>query len=399
VKARTGRPAAFFRCSFLVCAALAAGAAGCSDGDGKQKRPADPLRGALSYSRADSAAVFVVATDAKSGPVAGLDRLGSSQRGWRALKRQIELSVGLAGIDFDRLRPQLGNPFALAVTREGNRVGAIRLRDAATLRKDVEERIDNGRAERLDETDGALAWRERGLRSQALGYSALIDSDLVVAQSERELKEALDAGEGGDNFLSQRTLTSALARLNPKSLVRLVGDSQRLLSTGDPLQAADARKVAWVRALGIFAGAFGVERRGVTLDLQVRTDRVRLREDQLPLEPGAPRPLLHDRRAPAAIAIHRPQRLFRFLEKALQATDPGTFARLKAGEDQLRAIFGVDVHRDLLDRIENLSLAADSDRNVTFVGRLSRESEAGFERALDRAEVLIEGIEIGRAHV
>jgi hypothetical protein len=389
VKARAGPPAA---CLLLVCAVLAAGAAGCSDGDGNQETPGDPLRGALSYLRADSAALFVVATDPESGPVAELDRLGSSDRGWRDLKRQIESSIGLAGIDFDRLRPQLGNPFALAITHDGNRVGAIRIRDPAALRKDVERRINDRKVEGLDETEGALAWREKGLRSQALGYSAVIGSDLVVAQTEQDLKQALDAGEGSQDLPSERALMSALGRLDPRSLVRVVGDAQRLLASGDPVQAADARKVAWVRALGTFAGVFEVGRSGVTLDLRVRTDRVPLRADQLPLEPGPTTPFLHRQRAPAAVAVHRPERLFRFLENALEATDAGTFARLRAGEDQLRAIFGVDVHRDLLDEISNLSLAADSRRRVTFVGRLSPGSEAAFERALDSAEPFIEGV-------
>jgi hypothetical protein len=387
-----GPPAVWrFRWALVFCAVVVSVAAGCSGGGGKPKAPADPLRGALSYLRADSAAVFVVATDSKGGPVAGLDRLGSAYKGWPSLKRQIESAVGLAGINLDRLRPQLGNPFALGITRLGKRVGAIRLQDPAALRKDVERRIGDGKAERLDESDGALAWREKGLRSQALAYSAATGDDLVVAQSEQDLKEALDA-VGGDNVLLDRALTAALARLDPRALVRLAGDSQRLLATGDPGQAADARTVAWIRALGTFAGAFQADGRGVTLDLQVRTDRVKLGKDQLPLATGATAPLLHDPRAPAAVAVNRPEQLFRFLEKILGATDPGTFARLQAGEDQLQAIFGVNVNKDLLHEIDNLSLAATSRRTVTLEGRLRPGSEAAFTQSLDRAQPFIEGV-------
>jgi hypothetical protein len=395
VNALPGPQAAWpFRCCtlFVVCAALATGAAGCSGGGKERDAPADPLQGALSHLRSDSGAVFVVATDSKRGPVAGLDRLGSAYKGWRSLKRQIESSVGLAGIDFDRLRPQLGNPFALAITREGKRVGAIRVQDPAALRKEAERRIREGKAERLDETDGALAWREKGLRPQALAYSAVVGDDFVVAQTEQDLKDAIDAAHGTDNLLSERVLRTKLGRMDPRALVRLAGDAQRLLASGDAGQAADAGQIPWVRALGTFAGTFEVHRSGVTLDLRVRTDRARLGVGQLPLEPGTAAPLLHDPQAPGAVAIRRPEQFFRFLEKLLEATDPGTFARLQAGVEQMRAIFGVDVNSDLLQKIDNLSIAVTSRRTVTLEGRLKPGSEAAFTRSLDRAEPFIEGV-------
>jgi hypothetical protein len=370
---------------------LVAGAAGCSNGGAAPAKPADPLNRALSYLGADSPAVFVVATDPERGPIADLDRLGAA-RGWRPLKRQLESSIGLAGIDLDQLRPQLGNPFALAITPAGKRVGAIHVHDPAGLRRVVDARFATGKAQRLDSDHGALAWRDRGGPPGALAYSAAVDGDLVVAQSEPDLREALDAAGGNDNLLAEQSLSSTLKRLDPRALVRVVGDAQRLLSSADPYQAADARKVPWIRALGTFAGVFEVGKHAVTVDLNVRTDRLTLAKDQLPLVPGSSAPRLHDPHAAAAIGIHRPQQLFRFLERTLAATDPGTFARLQAGEDQLRSIFGVDVHKDLVQKITNLSLATSTRRAVTFEGLLPKGAAPAFTRALDRAQPFIEGV-------
>jgi hypothetical protein len=389
VKARTGSPPPrrFRRVLLVACALLVAGAAGCSGGDAKREKRADPLKGALSYLPADSGAAFVVATDSRT----GLGGLGSAVKGWRSLERRVRSSVGLAGIDFDRLRSQLDNPFVLAVAKDGSRVGAIRVRDPGALRREAERRIGHGNAERLDEHDGALAWRDRGLRPQAFAYSAAVDRDLVVAQSEEALRKALDAA-GGRNFLSDGQLVAALGRLAPGSTVRIVGDAQRLLSSGDPGQAADARRVPWIRALGLFAGALEARRSAIVLDLRIRTDRAKLGEGDLPIEPGARPPLLHDPGAAAAVAVHRPARLFRFIEKVLQATDPGTFARLQAGEDQMRSVFGVDIRKDLLEKITNLSLAARSSRSVTFEGRLVPGAQSAFTRALDRAQPFVQGV-------
>jgi hypothetical protein len=399
VKSRTGaavvpRPLSALGWALAVAAvALVAGPAGCFDGDDERRLPAGPLAEALSYFPAGSGAVFVIETDLQRGPFKRLDELGSRFRRWRAFKNEIEAEIEKQGLDFDRIvRPQLGNPFALAVAENGRRVAAIRVKDPHGLARAARDRIADGRAERLDDYKEAILWKEKGTRAQALPYSAKLKSDLVLAQSEQELKDAVDRAGGSDNLAFDRSFSAALDALGPGSLVRGVGDAQRLLESPDPGQAVEARKVPWIRALGIFTLAARVEQRGIGIDFELRTDRVRLSDDQLPLAPGNAAPRLHDPRAPAALALREPERLVRFVERTLKVTDPGRFARYEAGVMQLRSVFGVDLHRDLLARITNLSVAALSATSTTFEGTLEPGSGRDFARALDKALPLIQGV-------
>jgi hypothetical protein len=370
---------------------LALWLAACSGDGADRKQPADPLAGALSYLRADSAAVFVVATDPDRGALAELDKLGSDFKGWRSFKRKIESSIGLAGLDLGQLRSQLGNPLALAVTSDGNRVGAVRVQDPAALRRAAEARISDGKAERLDDYEGAILWKDDAAGRGALAYFAAVDFELVVAQTEQDLKDAIDAA-ASENLASDGAFAAALGRLEADSLLRVVGDAQRLLSSGDPGRAADARKIPWIRALGAFSGASKVTGREIRTDLRLRTDRVRLSEGQLPLAPGPRPPSLHDLSAPDAGAVRKPEQMIRFLRQSLAVSDPGAAARLAAGIDQLRSIFGVDADRDLLAKITNLSVARRSARTTTFEGRLERGAGPSFARAVDRAQPLISGV-------
>jgi hypothetical protein len=119
---------------------------------------------------------------------------------------------------------------------------------------------------------------------------------------------------------------------------------------------------------------------------------VPLSERDLPLAPGAASPRIHDPDAAASIAVLEPQQLVSFLEKTLRATDPTRFQRYETGIEQLRAILRIDLRRDLVDKIESLSVAARSATSLTFVAGLVPGSAAGFRKDLDRAELFVQGV-------
>jgi hypothetical protein len=387
----------------LACLILAFAAAfsGCSDGDDERRIPASAVGGALAHIRSDSSVVFAVETDLEKGAVSGVDRLGPDAR--RAIAAVVRSQIGQRGVPFDSVvRPQLGNPLVIGITRGGDPVAAMRVSRAAKLRRDVERILDRGGAERADTYQGTLVWKER--RPDGRGRHAALDgTELVVAASERDLHEAIDAARGSGNLASSRWVVAALGET---SLVRGVGYAQRLLDSRGQGQAADARKVPWIRALGGFAFNVevirprDVESAGGELfvSFELATKRIRLSERDLPLVPGGrsitspvTTPRLHDPAAPASIAVLEPRRLVRFLERSLQATDPARFERYQTGVEQLRAILRVDLRRDLIDRIKSLSLAARSATAFTFVGTLERGAAPGFRRDLDRARLFVEG--------
>jgi hypothetical protein len=392
VKSTPGSAAAQRLPGVLACLvlALALVAPGCSGGDDERRVPPGPLAAGLSYLRSDSAAAFVIATDLRKGAASELDRLGSDGR--RGVEAVVRSQVGQRGIAFPAtIRPQLGNPLVVGITRRGDRVAASRVRDAGQLRRAVEGLLDQRRAERLDDYEGALAWKEKRPAQDAT-YGAVHGQELVVAHSEKDLHEAIDASRGSKNLASNQAVMATLTRLGPDALVRAVGDAQRLLESRDAGQAADAREVPWVKALGVFTLVAKVTGRAVGVDFSLATNRVTLTERDLPLAPGPASPRLHDPSAPASVAILEPQQLVRFLERTLRATDPDRFQRYETGVDQLRAILRVDLHRDLTDKITSLSLAATAATAFTFEATLEPGAGPAFRRDLERARLFVEGV-------
>jgi hypothetical protein len=374
----------------LALLALSAGVAGCS-GDDEVKPPAGALARALSYLPADTGAVVVVDTDVRSGSLKRLDELGSRLRSWGAFKKALKADLARQGLDFDELaRPQLGNPLALGVDGDGRRIGAIHVRDPDRLERALDDRVSAGTAKRLDDFEGSPVWSQTRLH-QAPAFAATRNGDLVLAGSREALEAAIDAARSGENVASQRASTAALSRLGPGHLVRAVGDAQRLLEAGDPGGAPGPRRVPWIRALGRFTLVADV-RRDLTIDLRLQTNRARLSKDDLPIAAGRATPLLHDLTSAAAIGVRHPDQLARFVERTLELTAPDQSARYTAAVGQLRTFFGVDLHRDLLSKISNLSVALGPGTAITFEGKLVPGSAGGVVRALERSELFIQGV-------
>jgi hypothetical protein len=288
--------------------------------------------------------------------------------------------------------PQLGNPLVLAITRDGERVGAIRVTDSTGLQETLQKQFSKHGLERLDDYKGALVWKNVGVRRGPATYGALREAELVVAPSEAVLHSAIEAAAGTANLAFSRAFTSTLPKRGAATLVSGVGDGQRVLASGDPGQAALARKVPWLRALGTFTLTARVSRRKIGVHFELVTDRVRLSERDLPLRPGAASPRLHDPAAAAAVAVLEPRRLVRVLEQTLHATDASRFDRYQAGIEQLRAIFGVDVRRDLLEKLTSLSIAVSSATAVTFEASLKPGTGPSFLRDLEKARPFVEGV-------
>jgi hypothetical protein len=375
--------------ALAAAAALALGLAGCSHGADRPRRPPGPLSEALSYLPARSGIVAVILTDPGSGPLKRLDRLGSRFKGWDRVKRELRTQIETSGLRFDEIiRPQLGYPFALGVGGTGQPVGALRVRDPPALRVAVEARLSGGEATRLDDYKGAFVWKATGAGG-ASTFAAIAGNDLVVARSEQDLKEAIEADKGSNSLAFDRLLTAELSKLDSHALVRVVGDSQRLLDR-DPGQAQELRQIRWMRALGTFSSVFRIGSNDVRIDFRLRTDRERLAESDLPIPPGPAAPLLHEPGATAAFAVLDPDRVVRFLEKVSAVTDPDGFSRYESAVGQLRAFFGVDLHKDLLSKVSNLSVAFPRGAALTFEARLRDRAVPAVARALATARPALE---------
>jgi hypothetical protein len=323
-----------------------------------------------------------------------LDDLGARFEGWEAFKDELEAAIGGGVLDFDEeIRPQLDNPLAAAIGGDGHRIAALRLRDPVALRRAVEERVAEGEAKRLPDYKGAYLWRDRGSRASEPRASAIAEGYLVVADAEQALKDAIDARAESDNVASDESLVSELEALGDDALARVVGDGRRLLEAGDPGAAADAaRRIPWIAALGKLTAVARVGEEHVRIAFRLRTDRRRLSRDELPLPPGTEAPRLHDLEAAAALGVLEPDRLVRFIERVVEVLEPEQFAPYGAAIDQLRSTFGVDLHRDLLRKITNLSVALAAGTAASFQARLERGAGPEVARALARARPYVEEV-------
>jgi hypothetical protein len=275
----------------LAAIALAALLGGCFGGGG-DKRAVGTLEETLSYVPADAGLVAIVPTDLDHGPLHDLDVLASRFDRWDEVKKQLEARIGNGGLSFDRvLQPQLGSVLAVAVVGEQRQVSAIRLQDPGALRRVVQHELTVGEATKLPDHAGAFMWRERGGR--VLSFNAIAAGHLISGSTARDVTQAIDA-HGGDNAGSDAATVAALKRLGEDSLVRVVGDAQRLLDAGDPAEAAELRKLRWIGALGRFQGTAHVVGNDLTAAIRLDSDRRRLTDRDLPLAPGTRAPLLHE---------------------------------------------------------------------------------------------------------
>jgi hypothetical protein len=380
----------------LAASALAVASilTGCFDGGDNKQEPAGSLRGALSYLPADAGAVLVVPTDLDAGPLKELDNLGSEFRGWETFRDELEGAIGGGVLDFeDDIRPQLGNPLGVAIGGDGERIGALRLHDPAALRRVVESHVRDGDATRLPDYRGAYRWRDRGGAEGEPRAAAIADPYLVVANNRRALERALDARADSDNIASDESVTSELEALGDDALARVVGDARTLAVAADPGAAAEAaRRIPWIAALGRFSAVARVGEEHVRIAFKLRTDGRRLSEDQLPLPPGPESPTLHQPAAAASLGVLEPDRLVRFIERLAEVIDPERFDPYGSAVDQLRSAFGVDLHRDLLRKVTNLSVSFAAGTAASFQARLEPGAAREVARTLARARPFVEEV-------
>jgi hypothetical protein len=370
----------------LAAAALTLGASACSGGDAATPEPSDPLTAALSYLPSSTGLVAVVPTDGSS--VRAVERLGKSAREGRLLRARLYEALSAAGVDPVALRAQLGNPLALGFAGATQPLAALRLRDPATFRRLIEERIASRSAERLDARDDVLAWRERGGSARS-GVAAIDRRQLVLAASQPDLDRALEAATGKQSIAYEQRFVAELDRIGDGELLRSVGDAQRLLSR-DAVRADALRRIPWVRALGLITGTARVQGGKVRLQFDLRTDRAPLTVGELPLAPGTRSPPVHDSGAAAAFASLDPDRLARFIERTVEVTNPDAYANYATGIDQLSSLFAVDVHYDIFRKLKSISVAFASPAALRFVAPLETGAETQVLTSLRRAAPAIQ---------
>jgi hypothetical protein len=173
------------------------------------------------------------------------------------------------------------------------------------------------------------------------------------------------------------------------SLLRVVGDSQRLIDNagGD---TETARKVPFVKALGMFKSKATVIGNTIQERTTLETNEADLDSDELPLPEGNVAAELPSADAFAGLAIKDPGHLVRFGENAAKQASPDQFGQYEQGLKQLKSTSGVDLHVDLLGQIEDLSVGFLDRGRVEFRARL--KDAQGFKQSLEKAQQFLQGV-------
>jgi hypothetical protein len=149
--------------------------------------------------------------------------------------------------------------------------------------------------------------------------------------------------------------------------------------------------VKWVRALGGFSASAFATGEGVRFEFEQKTDGEDLSAADLPLATGSEPALLHDRKAPIVVGLRQPDRSYRFAESALKAADPKSYSEYETGIRQLRAL-GTDIHKEVLQKVFNLSLALRSEQAGTFQANLRHGAGNDLRALLESGQTFLEGL-------
>ena len=387
--------------------------AGCGDeGGGKSADLSPALAAALSYLPADAAIAGVVPTDLDRAPLERLEERASKLEGWQDLRREFERQISDQEVDFDRdIRPQLGNPLVVAASSINQddelEYTALQVKDPPAMRRLLERSVARGQEERLPDYRGALVTRDlnKGAGEEdekGNTFTAVHRNVAVQANSRQQLEAAIDRSAGSDNLATNDEIASELDGGGEDLLFRVVGDTATLLRRDRGQEAEAARKVEWVKALGDFTTAGFASGDGVRFEFEQKTDRRDLSEEDLPMASGADPALLHDRDVPIAAGLREPDQLYTFFEQALKAAEPREFAEYEAAIKQLGAL-GTDIHKDVLQKISNLSLALTSEQAGTFQTTLGEGAGEDLRKFLEVSQPFLEGAlgasEAGRVRI
>ena len=367
------------------------GAGGGSGADEQASAPAPEgaLRKALSYVPDDASVLIVLQTDLQRGPLARLDRAAADSPLWKRVKRDI---VSDPDYDFETdVRPQLGNPAVSGAGKTGEEsYGALQVKDPQALRKVIQRAIRTDREERLPSYKGALVTRDRKKDDEfSSRYSALTGDVLVTGDTVRDVKRGIDAGT--DDGIP------ALAKKLPEGgsdvVLQAAGDGRRFVALVDDEDLRKASRAPWFQALGDLTAITRVEGAEVRTEFTQKTDRRPLTPAELPLHAGATAPKLHAPAEPTVLGLVDPDQTARFFEQLARLADPQGYREYQAGLGEIKGALGIDLHKDVLARIEDLSLAFGQGREASFVARLSEAKQPGdLPRLLTRLQPFISGV-------
>ncbi len=317
----------------LACVLAACGAASTSSA------PSNPLAAELSYIPPGSPVIATIVTDPNSPPVKNASALLTKFQVSSLLTSSLTQELQKQGLSYDAdIKPMLGNPAVLGTIETAGAgsklkgVGVWVTKDASKLNALLSKSSSGDK--KIGSHDGATLYRSR----DGSTIAAVDGPTLVAADTQALVTAALDRHKnGGGMTLAQ--YNQQISGLPSGSLVHISGNVQPLLATQ---QTAQARQIPWVAAIKSYAVAMNPTSNGISLDWRVDTTGRQLTAAQLPLAAGSTAPALASGQ-PGSFGIRDPAQIATFVESAIQAVNPNSYAQFQAAVGALRRGFGIDV--------------------------------------------------------
>lgn len=314
--------------------------------------------------------VALIATDPKGAAIRNAQALLDKFPEARPLLGSLKSSIQAAGLDYRRdIKPVLGNAYAVGATgldAAGNTTGTLAVAvtpDAGALDRLIAKEVAHGRFHPAGEADGAKLYT----RGSSSAY-AVKDQTLLFAHSLGAVKAALS--RKGQGTLTGDDLDHALTGLPGDALVRVDVNLPALL--GRP-SAAQARRVPWIAALGPLGVAVSANGSGLKVSYRVDTSSRKLAAADVPLATGDQTPQLRGA-GPLVLGIRDLRHVAMFGLRAAQAADPQAGSTIETARAFLRARYGVDLDRDVLDQLPGPASVSTDLRSYTLVADLADAS-------------------------
>jgi Protein of unknown function (DUF3352) len=300
--------------------------------------PSSPLATELSYIPSGAPVVATIATDPNSAPVKDMSALLTKFQVAGLLVSALKQQLQKQGINYDTdIKPLLGNPVVaggIETAGTGSKlkgVGVWITKDASKLNALVTSSSSGDK--KIGSHAGATLYRNK----DGSNVLAVDGATLVIAETQALVNAALDRHANGGG-VTLAAYEQQIAGLPAHPLAQISGNIAALLSTP---KTAQARQIPWVAAIKGYAVSISPTSNGIGLDWKVDTSGRQLTDSQLPLAAGTTPPGLISG-GTASFGIRDPAQIATFVESAVQAVNPTSWARFQAALGALRSGFGID---------------------------------------------------------
>ena len=353
----------------LVTAALAI--AGCGSGGS-----GDAVEDALGFMPKDSPVVVTLATDPDEGQWQQLDKLTKKLPFSGELKQRFTQGFeDNSKLDFDKdVKPILGNELVLVVPS----LEELQQSDSAVLlalKVDDEDKAESfikKDGTKISSHDGTDLYKESGDT-----YVALKEGVIVAADTEDDLKAALDRFDGNEG-MTEDDLEARMAGLDGEALLKVGVNAKQVIAESPDREAKGALKVKWIAALRDVGTQIVARDDGIEYEFKT-TSAGGLSPEDLPLSAGAEAAPVVRRATDVGFGMRDLAQTIEFGEMASRVTDPKGFAKYRKEKEKAGRQLGIDFDRDVFSQFEG-----DASVSVSIDGSFAMRSELRDPKAFQK---------------